>query len=332
MDLRQLAALAAVADHRSFSAAARALHTVQSNVSTHIARLERELEATLVDRSNGQLTDAGELVVARARRIQFELDALVADVASASDHVSGNVRIGVIGTTGRWLVPLLLPAIAEAHPRIAVVVVDATTTSLVPQLLDGRLDLAVVNMPLSEPDIDTEPLFDEDLVLVVPEGHPLDREGPLRIKELGEHPLLLEPPGTAFRDDLDVDAARAGVTLVPQAEVDGMRLLATLAFAGFGPAVLPATAAPHTVTAGAWHRVALEGVTPRSVGLATQRRSLISAPARAVGDVLRRIVAEEGRGHPGVLPAAGSTHRRPPVRSPVVPQDRRPRQEQRLRD
>ena len=77
MDLRQLSALAAVADHRSFSAAARALHTVQSNVSTHIARLERELGATLVDRSNGQLTEAGELVVARARRIQAELDALV---------------------------------------------------------------------------------------------------------------------------------------------------------------------------------------------------------------------------------------------------------------
>ena len=76
MDLRQLAALTAVADHRSFSAAARALHTVQSNVSTHVARLERELGAVFVDRTTGLLTEAGELVVARARRIQAELDAL----------------------------------------------------------------------------------------------------------------------------------------------------------------------------------------------------------------------------------------------------------------
>ncbi|MEO6989793.1 MAG: LysR family transcriptional regulator, partial [Aquihabitans sp.] len=80
MDLRQLAALTAVADHRSFSAAARALHTVQSNVSTHVARLERELGATLVDRTTGELTNAGELVVGRARRIQTELEALTADV------------------------------------------------------------------------------------------------------------------------------------------------------------------------------------------------------------------------------------------------------------
>ena len=329
MDLRQLSALAAVADHRSFSAAARALHTVQSNVSTHIARLERELGATLVDRSNGQLTEAGELVVARARRIQFELDALVSDVASTSDHISGHVRLGVIGTTGRWLVPLLLPAVAAAHPHIQVVVIDATTTSLLPQLLDSRLDLAVVNLPLNAPDIDAEPLFDEELVLVVPEGHPLDQEGPVPIAEVAEHPLLLEPRGTAFRDDLDVDAARAGVVLVPQAEVDGMRLLATLAFAGFGPSVLPATAAPPTVTAGPWKRVGISGVTPRSVGLATRRRSLVSAPGRAVGDVLRRIVADEGRSHPGVLPAAAPAG--PSGTGTIAPDESTTSREQRLR-
>src|SRR5574338_817962 len=140
MDLRQLAALPAVADHHSLSAAARALHTVQSNVSTHIARLERELGATLVDRSTGQLTEAGALVVARARRVQAELDALGADVASALGELSGNVRLGVIGTTGRWLIPPLLAASAERHPDVRLVTVDATTTSLVPQLATGRLD------------------------------------------------------------------------------------------------------------------------------------------------------------------------------------------------
>ena len=69
MDLRQLHALLAVAEHRSFSAAARALHTVQSNVSTHVARLEQEVGATLIERSRGDLTHEGEVVAARARRI-----------------------------------------------------------------------------------------------------------------------------------------------------------------------------------------------------------------------------------------------------------------------
>src|ERR671911_2714366 len=91
MDLRQLAALTAVADAGSFSAAARRLHTVQSNVSTHVARLEKELGVTLVDRAAGRLTEEGEVVVARARRVQAELEALTADVASLRDEVAGSV-------------------------------------------------------------------------------------------------------------------------------------------------------------------------------------------------------------------------------------------------
>ena len=113
-------------------------------------------------------------MVARARRIQAELD-----VARRRRRVAlrrdlrPRPRSGVIGTTGRWLVPLLLPALAEAHPGIQLVVVDATTTSLLPQVVAGRLDLAVVNLPVDDPDLDAEPLFDEDRVLVVPDGHPL---------------------------------------------------------------------------------------------------------------------------------------------------------------
>lgn len=304
MDLRQLAAVTAVADHESFSAAARALHTVQSNISTHVARLEAEVGVSLVDRSNGRLTPAGEVVVGRARRIQGELDDLVADLASAAGHVAGRVRLGIIGTTGRWLVPLLLPAVALDHPRIELVLVDATTTSLVPQLIEGRLDLAVVNLPLTDPDVELETMFEEDLILLAPEDHPLAIGDSVTFPELAQYPLLLGPQGTALRDDLDLDAERAGVTLTAQAEVDGMRLLATLAFGGFGPAVLPATAAPLTLAAGPWKRVRIAEVTPRSVGLATRRRALLSAPGQAVREVLRRVVRDEVAAHPGVRPSS----------------------------
>src|SRR3977135_836041 len=92
MDLRQLRALVAVADHGSFSAAARSLHTVQSNVSTHVARLERELGVTLVARAAGIITEEGLVVVERSRRIRAELDALSSDVASLRDEVHGMAR------------------------------------------------------------------------------------------------------------------------------------------------------------------------------------------------------------------------------------------------
>lgn len=303
MDLRQLAALAAVADHRSFSAAARALHTVQSNVSTHVAHLERELGATLVDRGSGRLTPEGELVLARARRIQAEIDAVVADVSAAAGEVVGTVRVGVIGTTGRWLLPLLLPAAATALPHVALVIVDATTTSLIPQVVAGTLDFALVNLPLVDPDIESESLFAETAVLVSPGDHPLAAIATVELDDVARHPILLEPPGTAFRDALDADLARAGLALTPLAEIDGMRLLATLAFDGFGPAILPATALPAAAS-GSWRAVPVRGLTPRAVGLAVPRRGRPSAPAQAVVELLRRVIADEAGNHPGLTPIA----------------------------
>ncbi len=308
MDLKQLHALLAVAEHGSFSAAARAIHTVQSNVSTHIARLERELGAVLVDRSSGGLTEEGEAAVARARRVRAELDALSADVAALRDEVAGSVRVGVIGSIGRWLVPSLLTRMRARHPGVEVVVVDATTTSLLPQVLDGSLDLAVVNLPVAEPDLAAEPLFEEERILVVPADHPLAARArtstePLDIAELDGLELVTEPRGTAFRDELDDATAAAGVTLGSVAEVDGMTLVASLAFAGFGPAILPTTATLDEPP-GSWVRISVSGLLHRDVGLVRRRSGRLAAPGRALRDVVLELVADEAPRHPGVdLPA-----------------------------
>lgn len=299
MDIRQLTALIAVAEGGSFSAAARALHTVQSNISTHIARLERELGVALVDRASGTLTQEGEVVVERARHIQGEVAAIAADVAALRDVVTGHVRFGCIGTVGRWLAPLVLQRATAELPQVHLVIVDATTTSLVPQLISDTLDLAVVNMPIAEPELVCEALFEEDRLVIAPSGHPLAGRGSVTLHDLGEHQLLLEPTGTSFRDELDASAAAAGVVLRPLAEVDGLRLITSLTFQGFGASIIPATAAPPWME-GAWERVAVEGLARRSVGLAQRRRRLPSAPARAIHELVLRVVAEEATGLDGV--------------------------------
>lgn len=299
MDLRQLNAVLAVDEHGSFSAAARALHTVQSNVSAHVARLERDLGTTLVDRSTGALTEEGQVVAARARRIQGELDALVADVTSLHDEVAGTVHLGVIGTTARWLVPPLLMALAERHPGVTPVVVDATTTSLLPLLETGRIELAVVNLPVDSADVEVEPLFAEHTILLVPAGHPRAGAESVALADLDGERLLLEPQGTTFRDVLDAQTEAAGVHLVPQAEVDGMRLLASLAFQGFGATLVPASAAPAAVQ-GDFERIRVDGLEGRTVGLVRRRRGLPSAPARAMRQVLRDVVADQAPRQSGI--------------------------------
>ncbi|MBA2624503.1 MAG: LysR family transcriptional regulator [Acidimicrobiia bacterium] len=302
MDLRQLASLVAVAESGTFSAAATKLHTVQSNVSTHVARLERELGVTLVDRAAGRLTDEGEVVLARARRVQAELDALTADVASLRDEVSGSVRLGVIGTTARWLMPPLLTAMGERHPKVRVTTLEANTTALLPQLVAGSLDLGLVNLPAVDPEVVVEPVFEEDLILVAPPDHPLAARDEVGLAELAEHELLLTPQGTSIRVLLDAAAEHAGVRLQAKAELDGLRLIASLCFEGFGASVLPATAIPRWLTTGEWRRVPLRDVPRRCVAIACRRRARPSAPTRALIDVLRDVVGAEAGGQSGIHP------------------------------
>lgn len=299
MDHRQLRALLAVADHRSFSAAAKALNTVQSNVSTHVARLESELGVTLIDRATTELTAEGRVVAERARRIEHEFQSLASDVAALRDVVSGEVRVGIIGTTARWLVPTFLTRLGERYPEVHVTILDATTSSLVLQLVGGQIDLALVNIPVDDPELRATPLFDEERVLIVPTDHELADREEVTLAEVANYDLLLSAQGTSFRKELDEAAAQVGATLRAKAEIDGMRLLASLAFTGYGAAVLPASAVPGTPT-GAWRRVPMRDLGVRSVGLARRRRGLPSPAERAVAETLEEVVTAEVPAQPGL--------------------------------
>lgn len=306
MDLRQLQAFLAVVEHGGFTAAARATHTVQSNISTHVARLERELEATLIDRSTGRPTEEGEAVLTRVRRIQTELASLQADVSSLRGSPRGTVRIGIIGTTARWLTPILAETVAANSPDIHLVVADGTTRAIELRLLDGELDLGLVGLPIDDPEIRTVALFDEDHVVVGPQDHPLAKaKGPVELADLAKYPLLLAAPGTPFRQEVDETFRSRGLRPQAKLEVDGLRLLASMAFQGFGIAIVPATAAPGWV-GGPWTRIDVEGLSRRTVGLAVRRRGMPTVAAQATVNILRGIIAAQATEVPGLHPLGSS--------------------------
>jgi LysR family hydrogen peroxide-inducible transcriptional activator len=305
MDVRQLATLVAIADHGTFSAAARALYTVQSNVSSHIARLEKELGVTLVDRTQGGLTEDGTRVVERARRILNEIDDITADMSSRHTNVSGQTRLGVIGTTARWLIPGFLNRLGERHPSVRVIVQEGATSSLVPNVLTGQLNAAIVHLPVDDPELVIEPLFAEDLLLLAADGHPLADRDTIPLADLDEVPLLLPPPGAALRRVLERAATTADITLRAQAEVDGVRLLASLAFDGFGAAIVPATAVP-TWLEGSFHCITVPELPRRVVAFARRRRPSATAPTMAALETLREVASEQGRAQHGVHPEAAA--------------------------
>lgn len=313
MDLRQLNALVAVADHGSFSAAADSLGTVQSNVSAHVRKLEVELGADLVDRSLGKLTDAGELVVARARRINVELDALAADVTALHKEISGTVRLGIIGTAARWLIPQLLVVLPQRYPLLRLRVLVVPTAGLDAQLAGGQMDLAVLNLPASGVEMRTVPLFEEELVLVTSPDDPLSERETVDLADLEDVRLVLPSPGTSFRDELDAAARAARVSLQARLEVDSARLIASLTFEGCGPSILPVSLVPGYLQE-EWQLIPVTGIPPRLVGVALRRRGTVAAPARAVLDVITELVFDTSRLPRGIraLPPDELTLNRPP--------------------
>ncbi len=301
MDVRQLATLVAVADNGSFSAAARALFTVQSNVSARVARLEKELGVILVDRRKGDLTEEGELVVERARRILNEIDDIVADVSSRNDEVSGQTRLGLIGTTARWLTPQLLGRLSERHPAVRAVIQEGATSTLIPNVISGQLNAAIVHLPIDDPELVVEPLFAEDLLLLASDDHPLAHHESVPLTALDHVPLLLPPTGSALRKVLERAAANVEVTLRPQAEIDGVRLLASLVFDGYGAAIVPATAVPNWLT-GSFQLIKVNDLPRRVVAFVVPRRPAPNAPTQATFELLQDLVAELGASQPGVHP------------------------------
>lgn len=293
MDAKQLAALTAVAEHGGFTPAARSLGTVQSNISGRIARLETELGTVLVDRSLGTLTPEGEVVNARAKRVANELNAIKEDVASMTSEVTGKVNLGIIGTPGRWLLPEVLDELDRSYTAVDVLVTEATSTALVNLLTFGTIDLAVLNLPVEDDEAVTVPLWNERLVVITPSDHPLAADGDRTVKlaELAEHELLMGQPTSILRRLIDGAAHKLGIELKSLAQLDGMRLTATLAFQGYGPAVVPITSIPEWAARGNWNVLSVDEFPMRRVGLATRRRGMQSSALSAVRGVVRASVA-----------------------------------------
>jgi len=286
MEIRHLQALLAISDHGSFSDAAVALGTVQSNISSRIAKLEKELETELVDRSSGKLTEAGSIVIERSRRIVAEVNAITADVSELTRDIRGTVTLGMIGTAGRWIVPLLLEAQRQKFPHIELRITEGTNSTLEPRVVDGTIDMAVLGWPASAPELKDSSLYSEDLVVIAHHTHPIaSRKNAISLTELADYDLLLPSTGTPIRREIDMASDKLGIKLKPIVELDGIRTLASMTFDGYGPSILPATLL-STLVRDNFRAVTISDITKRRVILVSRRFGFPSAPARAVESML----------------------------------------------
>jgi DNA-binding transcriptional LysR family regulator len=257
VELRQLRYLDAVARHRSFTQAALDLHIAQSALSQQVGRLERELGVELLRRTTRrvEVTEIGELVIARARRALAEVDGVRADVDALHGLARGTLRLGGVPPVGPVHPAALIADFRRVHPGVAVTVRAGVAFPLLGQLRDGGLDLVLA---LVDPDaldrLEGVRLFEEELVVIAPLDHPLARAKRVRIERLGREALVTYAPGSALREAL--------LALLPDghvvAEANDLESVRELTARGLGVSLMP-----RSVVASHGDRLAIRPLSPR---------------------------------------------------------------------
>jgi LysR family hydrogen peroxide-inducible transcriptional activator len=202
MNLRDLHYLVSLADHKHFGRAAEACFVSQPTLSTQLRKLEEELGVTLVERNPRKvlLTDVGRQIVARARDVLNEVEQIKHIAHRDQDPESGSLRLGIFPTLGPYLLPHVLGTIRERFPRLELLLVEEKTPELVQRLREGKLDAAILALPVHDDTLHAEFLFEEPFLLAVPQSHPLARRPSLKLADLGDQSLLLLEDGHCLRD------------------------------------------------------------------------------------------------------------------------------------
>ena len=249
MNLRDLQYVVAVADHGHFGRAAAACNVSQPTLSGQILKLEEELGVRLFERQGRavRVSSRAISIVAHARRA---LEA-TADMASAArgarDPLVGALRLGVIPTVAPYLLPYALPPTLRDLPMAPIKVVEDLTDRLLPMLLDGKLDAAVI---ATDPDSDkftSVTLYEEPFLLAVARDHPLARRKSVSAHDIDPDALLLLADGHCLRDQALDLCARTAANRAASSEISAASLetLLHLTAAGFGVTLAPRLAVEH---------------------------------------------------------------------------------------
>jgi LysR family hydrogen peroxide-inducible transcriptional activator len=244
MTLTELRYIVAVADERNFSRAAERSFVSQPSLSASVRKLEDELGIRIFERGAGEvlLTEAGEQVVAQARRVLDEAARVKAVAKEKRDPLDGVLRLGVIHTVAPYLLPELVQGLRTAAPAMPLDIEENQTAVLEQLLRAGEIDCAILALPFAAAGVETTPLYDEDFQVIMPSRHPWARRRSIRAGELATQNLLLLSMGHCFRDQVLQACQEFSRPAPPGRQGNSLETLRSMVASGLGVTVLPATA------------------------------------------------------------------------------------------
>jgi DNA-binding transcriptional LysR family regulator len=291
MDLVLLRSLLAVADAGTITDAAESIHVSQSALSRRLQQLEADLGATLIVRGRHgiELTDVGRLTVAQGRNIVDRYDQLRRNIVETLGLQQGEVRVGGGATVTSFLLPAAIARFQSRHPGILFHVKEAGSHEIAADVSAGRLDLGVVTLPVSAPDLGITELIRDQIVLVARSDHPLAHKR-ASIRDLEGETLVGFEQGTAIRQIIDRSLSSAGV------EVEVIMELRSI------PSILKMVATTGSLAFVSRLSLGGElGVTPvpvrglsisRTLGLASRHGSPLPAAAEAFSTLLPGVCSQ----------------------------------------
>lgn len=288
VNLRDLRYLVALADLRHFGRAAEACHVSQPTLSTQIRKLEEELGVALVERAPRQvmLTPVGRDIADRARRVLADVEQMRETARRTIDPEGGSIRLGIFPTLGPYLLPHVVPVLRARFPKLELLLVEEKTEQLLAMLRNGRLDAAVLALPLHEDWLESEFLFEEPFVLAVPNNHALANRRNLQLSDLADQHLLLLEDGHCLRDQALEVCTKAGAGEKDGFRATSLETLRQMVAAGVGITLLPMLAVkPPVSTSTDIKLVSFKSPAP------TRRVAMVWRKSSAMGAFLHQFAA-----------------------------------------
>ncbi|MEZ6088495.1 MAG: LysR family transcriptional regulator [Pirellulaceae bacterium] len=242
MDIEQLANFECLAELKNFTHAAERLGISQSALSRSIQRLEEEIGQPLFDRKprSVELTDVGVLFRSRAEQILLIVEDTKAEIND--DGQSGRIRIGAIPTVAPFFLPELLRQFSGVHPKANLIVRENTTEDLMKRCKQGELDVAILALPVSAQYVEIEPLFEEELLLVLPSKHPLAERKSVKLADIEAYPFVLLDEAHCLTDAINSFCRQRSVQPVAVERTTQLVMVQELVSLGHGVSMIPAMA------------------------------------------------------------------------------------------
>jgi len=247
LNLRDLKYILAVAETRHFGRAAERCFVSQPTLSGQIKKLEEELEVIIFERTNRSVnvTPIGEAILAHARLLLEQADAIEQVARAHQDPLAGPLRIGAIPTLSPYLMPLILVPLKRRYPQLKLVLSEEITDALLTRLHRHELDAALLATPVENPDLAQIQLFDEPFWLAHPRNHPLYDKDEIGSQDLEEIELLLLAEGHCLTHqvmEICHLSERPQKGEMADLRAASLETLLQLVGAGFGCTLVPALA------------------------------------------------------------------------------------------